>query len=273
MPKFTLAMGEKPEKTVTYIFDVLGKLGQQRVALMDAMRAAKDAGGSSLKTMQTYYGIRNSAHKTATTTAAKSDIMAAVGDDGRILGKIVQLAFVPISTALSREIPGDSNHHGIRDIGDTLKQGFTVLTSAIRLMVKTDPMEMSDDFFELANKEFDWFMGKEARYLDAYALLCFENLTVFEAKYGPINFDIYWQACKARALLRDSKGDPTVNAGNRSLQNQERFQQEVLIWGSLVPVFSSLMATCWRRRLLEACARKGRLWRPLLLKTEAGSFC
>ena len=29
MPKFTLAMAEMPGKTVTYILDVLGKLGQQ----------------------------------------------------------------------------------------------------------------------------------------------------------------------------------------------------------------------------------------------------
>ncbi len=99
-------------------------------------------------------------------------------------------------------------------------------------------MEMSDDFFELANKGSDWFMGKETRCLDAYALLCFEKLTVFEAKYGPINFEIYCQTCKAWTLLRDSKGDPTVNACNRSLQNQERFQQEVLSWGSLAPVFN-----------------------------------
>jgi hypothetical protein len=98
MPKFTLAMGEKPEKTVTYILDVLGKLGQQRVALMDAMRAAKDAGGSSLKAMQTYYGIRNSARNAVTTTAAKSDIRTSAGDDNRILGKIVELTFAPIST-------------------------------------------------------------------------------------------------------------------------------------------------------------------------------
>jgi hypothetical protein len=105
---------------------------------------------------------------------------------------------------------GDSNHHGIRDIGDTLKQGFTTFAAVIRLMAKADPMEMSDDFFELANKGSDWFMDKEARCLDAYALLCFEKLTVFEAKYGPINFE----------------------------QNQERFQQEVLNWGSLVPAFN-----------------------------------
>jgi hypothetical protein len=154
------------------------------------------------------------------------------------LVKIVELVFVPISTGLAREIPGDSNHHGIRDIGDALKQGFTVFTIAIRLMVKTDPMEMSDDFFELANKGSDWFVDKEARCLEAYALLCFEKFTVFEAKYGPINFDIYCQTCKARVLLRDSKCDPTVNACNRSLQNQERFQQEVLSWGSIAPVFN-----------------------------------
>jgi hypothetical protein len=115
--------------------------------------------------------------------------MTAAGDDGRILGKIVELAFVPISTALVREMTGNSNHHVIRDIGDTLKQGFTALVNDIRLMFKGDPMEMSDDFFELANKGSDWFMVKEARCLDAYALLYFEKLTVFEQKYGPINFD------------------------------------------------------------------------------------
>jgi hypothetical protein len=97
--------------------------------------------------------------------------MVAACDDGRILGKIVELAFVPISTALTREIPGDSNHHGIRDIGDTLKQGFTALAAAIRLMTEADPMEMSDDFFELANKGSDWFMDKEARCLrEAYGV-------------------------------------------------------------------------------------------------------
>jgi hypothetical protein len=40
---------------------------------MDAMRAAKDVGCSSLKVMQTYYGIRNSARNTVTTTAAISE--------------------------------------------------------------------------------------------------------------------------------------------------------------------------------------------------------
>ena len=57
MHKFTLAMGEKPEKIVAYILEVLGKLGQQRVTLMDVMRSAKDSGGSSVKALQTYYSI------------------------------------------------------------------------------------------------------------------------------------------------------------------------------------------------------------------------
>ena len=61
---------------------------------------------------------------------------------------------------------------------------------------------------------------------------------MFEARYGPITFDIYLQACEARALLRDSKGDPTINACNRTLQTQERFQQEMLSWSSLKPVFN-----------------------------------
>ncbi len=35
------------------------------------------------------------------------------------------------------------------------------------------------------------FVVKKARCLETYALLYFEKLTVFEAKYVPINFDIY----------------------------------------------------------------------------------
>jgi hypothetical protein len=46
MPKFTFAMGEKPEKTVTYILDVLGRLGQQWVVLKNTMRVVKDTTGN-----------------------------------------------------------------------------------------------------------------------------------------------------------------------------------------------------------------------------------
>ncbi len=88
-------------------------------------------------------------------TPLKHTDLVAAGDDDRILGKIVELAFVPISPALTREMPDDSNHHGFLDIGDTLKQGFTSHAAVIRLMTKADPMEMSDDFFELANKGSD----------------------------------------------------------------------------------------------------------------------
>ncbi len=140
------------------------------MALMDAMRAAKDAGGSALKALQTYYGIRNSARDSATTAETKADIMAASGDDGRVLGKIVELAFVPISTALAREMLGDSNHHGIRDIGHTLKQGFIVFTAAVRLIAKVDPKEMANDFFELTLMGSEWFVGKEARCLEVFEL-------------------------------------------------------------------------------------------------------
>jgi hypothetical protein len=67
--------------------------------------------------METYYGIRNNVRNADTTTDAKSDIMTTAGDDVRILAKIVELSFVPISTTLAREMSGDSIHHGIRDIG------------------------------------------------------------------------------------------------------------------------------------------------------------
>jgi hypothetical protein len=88
----------------------------------------------------------------------KDNILAVTDDDGRILIKIVEMAFVPISPALAHEMPDDTNQHGIRDIGSTLKQGFTVFATTIRLMAKSDPMEMADDFFELAIQGSDWFL-------------------------------------------------------------------------------------------------------------------
>jgi hypothetical protein len=58
---------------VTYILDVLGRLGQQRVASRDVV----------------------------TTSNVKTDITSVTGNDDRILVKIVDLAFVPISTVLT----------------------------------------------------------------------------------------------------------------------------------------------------------------------------
>jgi hypothetical protein len=56
---------------------------------MDAMLASKDAGGDMMKTIQTFFAIRNSALDAAETEAAKEGIMASAGDDGRILAKII----------------------------------------------------------------------------------------------------------------------------------------------------------------------------------------
>ena len=108
---------------------------------MDDMRVAKDSGGCSLKGIKTYYGIRNSARDADTTTTAKENILPAAGDDGRILVKIVELVFVPISPVLTPEMPGDTNQHGIHDIGSTVKLGFTTFATDIRLMTKADPMD------------------------------------------------------------------------------------------------------------------------------------
>jgi len=113
--KFTAVMGEKPEKVVVFILEILGKLQlpPQRVALMDRMRASRDAGGDMLVALQTYYMIRDSAIEAADSQNAKDGIMAAAADDGRILSKIIEVAFVPVSPALAHALSGDVNEFGI----------------------------------------------------------------------------------------------------------------------------------------------------------------
>ncbi len=78
---------------------------------------------------------------TEPTTVAKDNILETTSDDGRILIKIMELVFVPISPALVRKIPGDTNQHGICDIGSTIKEGVTVFTVTIRLLMCLESME------------------------------------------------------------------------------------------------------------------------------------
>ncbi len=78
-------MGEKPEKVVGFILEILVnlQLPPPRVALMDAMWTSKDAGGDMMKEIQTFFASLNSALEAAETEAAKEGITVAIsGQDG-----------------------------------------------------------------------------------------------------------------------------------------------------------------------------------------------
>ncbi len=98
----------------------------------------------------------------------REGIMTATGDDGRILAKIIEVAFVPISPALAHQITGDVNQYVIRDVGKTLNQGFAAFAAPIRLMAKDDIMEMVNDLFELVLNGTEHFVNREARCLGSF---------------------------------------------------------------------------------------------------------
>jgi hypothetical protein len=208
-PKFTVTMVEKPEKVVGFVLEVLGKLRlpPPRVTLMDTMRASKDDGGDMMKAIQTFFAIRNSALEEEETEAAKEGIMTVAGDDGRILAKIIEVAFVPISPALAHQITGDVNQYVIRDVGKALNQGFTAFTAAIRLMAKADIMEMVNDLFELVLHGTEHFVNREVHCLGSFEEYVTDRITVFEKKYEPITVNLFLKSCKVRSLLQDSKDD------------------------------------------------------------------
>jgi hypothetical protein len=177
--KFTATMGEKPEKTVGFILEILVRvqLPPQRVALMDAMRACKDAGGDLLVSLQTYYAIRDRVVETAGSEQARDGIMAAAGDDGRILYKIIEVAFVPVSPSLVHTLSGDVNEFGVRDVGQALHQGFAAFATAVRLMAKDDVLEMVNDSFELVLNGTELFLTNKARCLGHFDLVVTSGLT------------------------------------------------------------------------------------------------
>jgi hypothetical protein len=72
---------------------------------------------------------------------------AATGDDGGILVKIVEVAFVPESQALAKQMSGDESFHGVKQIGNKLDIGFTCFTLAVRKFAKTNTLDVADDIF------------------------------------------------------------------------------------------------------------------------------
>ena len=104
-------------------------------------------------------------------------------------------------------------------------------------MTKTNPMEMTDSIFVMVLEGTEWFVNKETRCLDPFEKDLKEKITVFEAKYDVITSDLFLQALKVRSLLRDSKGDPVINFCNRALRTKGQYQQELLCWTTLAPVF------------------------------------
>ena len=167
--------------------------------------------------LQTYYTIRDRAVDAAGSEQAKEAIMAAAGDDGRILSKIIEVVFVPISPALASSLSGDVNEFGIHDVGQALPQGFAAFATAIRIMAKADVLEMVNDLFELVLNGTEHFLTNEARCLGHYEAYAKERILIFEKKYEPITGALLLKACKVRALLQDSKGDPIVRNCNRVL--------------------------------------------------------
>ena len=87
------------------------------------------------------------------------------------------------------------------------------------------------------------FVNKEARYLDPFEKDLQEKITVFETKYGTITGDLFLQVLKVWWLLRDSKGDPVINTCNRAFHTRGQYQQELLCWTTLAPVFDDFYKT------------------------------
>jgi hypothetical protein len=98
-------------------------------------------------------------------------------------------------------------------------------------------MEMTDSMFSMMLEGTEWFVNKETRYLDSFEKDLRERITVFQMKYGAITRDLFLQTLKVRTLLQDSKGDPVINVCNSALHTKGHYQQELLFWTTLAPVF------------------------------------
>ena len=65
-----------------------------------------------------------------------------------------------------------------------------------------------------------------------------------------------------RSLLRDSKGDPVINTCNRALHTKGQFQEELLSWSTLAPVFDEFYKThvayekAWREKKIDQRNKK-----------------
>jgi hypothetical protein len=86
-------MGEKSEHLFGYVLEVLSRVPSQRVELQDGFRSGKEEGGNVLVCMEKYHSIIDLSEENMSEDERKI-IQTATGDDGDILVKIVEVAFV-----------------------------------------------------------------------------------------------------------------------------------------------------------------------------------
>jgi hypothetical protein len=233
--RFTSCMGEKSENLFGYVLEVLSRGPSQRVALQDGLRSGKEEGGDVLVCMEKYHSIIDMAAENMTEDERKL-MQAATGDDGDILVKIVEVAFVPESEALAKQMSGDERFHGAKEIGDKLAMGFTCFTLAVRIFAKTNILDVADDIFYIYDNRQELFVTQEARCLGAFRAFLEEYFTQLEAKHGRVTVKVMIQVFCLNAIFRDSKGDVVINACNRNFQQTGKYQLEGMDWRTMKPV-------------------------------------
>ncbi len=176
---------------------MLSRGPSQRVALQDGLRSGKEQGGDVLVCMEKYHNIIEMTEENMTEDERKL-MQEATGDDGDILVKIVEVAFVPV---LAKKMSDDERFHGEKEIGDKLAMGFTYFTLVVHIFAKTNILDVADDMFYIYDNRQELFITQEAQ-----------------------------------PIIRDSKGDVVINACNRNFHQTGKYQLEDMDWRTMKPV-------------------------------------
>jgi hypothetical protein len=141
--------------------------------------------------MEKYHNIIEMTEENMTEVERKL-MQEATGDDGDILVKIVEVAFVPENKALAKQMSGDERFHG-EEIGDKLALGFTCFTLAVRIFAKTNILDVTDDMFYIYDNRQDLFITREARCLGAFRAFLEEYFTQLDTKHGRVTIKVMIQ--------------------------------------------------------------------------------
>ena len=250
--RFTASMGEKSENLFGYVLEVLSRGPSQRVALQDGLRSGKEEGGDVLVCMEKYYSIIDQAAETMS-EEDKLLMLKATGDDGDILVRIVETAFVPESEALRKQMSGDERFHGAKEIGDKIAMGFTSFSMAVRIFAKTNIMDVADDMFYIYDNRQELVITQEARCVGAFKDFLEEYFTQFEAKHGMVTVKVIIQVLRLNAIIRYSKGDVVINGCHKNFQHIEKYQIEGMDWRMMSPVVEDYILDHIKYELIDRC--------------------
>jgi len=209
-----------------------------RPALLQASRDAEDRGGDVPVFCSTYAKAANRSKEGLPDKEIKEAVQA-MEDDGKILGKIIEVLAVSISPSLKEQIEsGDKLSFGTKDITSQWAKSCANLGYAKRHLVGKDMMKAVQELFGIFDTRKEVLTDKSNKRLKMFRDSIKLALERWEQKHQTaINTAVLIEIFMAEAYCKNAKPCPVIAAFFSTMKTLGKYQEALQDWGEYKKVY------------------------------------